>query len=72
MGFNEQTSSPLLQQECEASKRGHPFKLKKQQCNYNLCQNFFTPRVINMWNKLPENVVTSPTVNTFKNKFDVS
>ena len=27
-------------------------------------------RIINIWNELPENVVMSPNVNTFKNRLD--
>ena len=31
---------------------------------------FFTNRVINMWNKLPNYIVTSETLNMFKNRVD--
>jgi len=33
-------------------------------------QNFFSLRVINEWNKLPQEVVEAPSTNTFKNRLD--
>ena len=32
--------------------------------------NFFTNRIINIWNKLPENIVHTGTVNSFKINLD--
>ena len=31
-------------------------------------KDFFTNRVIDCWNKLPEEIVSAPTLNTFKMK----
>lgn len=50
--------------------RGHPFKLRKVSANFNLYLNFFTNRVVNNWNSLPEEVVMSGSVNAFKNALD--
>ena len=33
-------------------------------------QNFFTNRVVNLWNSLPSHIVNSESVNMFKNKID--
>ena len=33
-------------------------------------QNFFNQRLIDEWNKLPSDIVTSTSVNMFKNKLD--
>jgi len=44
--------------------------LQKRDCCGQLRQNFFSMRVANVWNSLPENVVMSPTVNCFKGRFD--
>ena len=33
-------------------------------------KNSFGVRIVNIWNNLPENVVNSPNVNTFKNRLD--
>jgi len=39
--------------------RGHSFKLPKRECHSNIRQNFFSFRVVNMWNSLPEEIVTA-------------
>ena len=50
--------------------RGHPFKLYPQQARTSLRKNSFALRVVDVWNSLPSYVVTSKTVNTFKNRLD--
>jgi len=35
-----------------------------------LRKNFFSNRIVNMWNSLPDYVVMSDTINTFKNRLD--
>ena len=35
-----------------------------------LRQNFFSLRIVNEWNKLPQEVVKAPLINTFKNRLD--
>jgi len=50
--------------------RGNSGKLLVTRCIYELQKNFFTNRIINMWNSLPDYVVMSDTINTFKNRLD--
>ena len=50
--------------------RGHCYKLSKQRCKGERRRNFFTQRVINHWNKLPQEVIEADSVNSFKNKLD--
>ena len=50
--------------------RGHHTKLYKKHSRLQLRENFFTQRVINMWNSLPETVVSASTVSVFKQKLD--
>jgi len=45
-------------------------KLAKRSSRTQLRQNFFSNRVVNMWNDLPQEVVIAPTVNCFKGRFD--
>ena len=33
-------------------------------------RNFFTERVVKIWNQLPEKVVSAPTLSTFKSRLD--
>ena len=60
---------PLHQSE-ERSTRGHPLKLLKPSPRLHFRQAFFSHREVNLWNSLPEPVVTAPTLNSFKNRLD--
>ena len=50
--------------------RGHGLMLLKRECSGRLRQNFFSMRVVSMWNSLPDSVVMSSSVNCFKGRFD--
>ena len=50
--------------------RGHSFKLIKRRCNTSLRLKFFSYRVINVWNGLPDEIVSAFSLNVFKNKLD--
>ena len=59
--FNKSTASAL---------RGHSCKLYKERARLDVRKHFFANRVINNWNLLPEYVVSAPSVNCFKNRYD--
>ena len=50
--------------------RGHRFKLIKNRSRLDIRKHFFSQRVVNDWNNLPEEVVDAETVNSFKNRYD--
>ena len=50
--------------------RTNSMKLGKPGFDTKKFQFFFTNRIINLWNKLPSNTVTSESLNTFKNNID--
>jgi ribonucleases P/MRP protein subunit RPP40 len=50
--------------------RGHGLKIQKRECHSNVRQGFFSYRIVNMWNSLPEEVVTAEYVDCFKRRFD--
>jgi hypothetical protein len=50
--------------------RGNGLKLQKRSCHGQLRQNFFSVRIVSLWNSLPEEVVKAPNVNCFKGRFD--
>ena len=45
-------------------------KLYKKLSKLQLRSNYFTQRVINMWNSLPATVVSASTVSLFKHELD--
>ncbi len=50
--------------------RGHKLKLKKAHAHSNLRLKFFSMRVVNTWNDLPEEVVTAPSLQSFERRLD--
>ena len=50
--------------------RGHCYKLVKTRSRLDIRKNFFSQRVINVWNSLPSEVVEAESVNAFKNRYD--
>ena len=50
--------------------KGHIFQIMKIRCKKSLRINSFPNRCIDDWNKLPEDIVISDSVNSFKNKLD--
>ena len=50
--------------------RGHQLKLTKPRCNTSTRHNFFSNRIVNTWNALPDNVVTAPSLNSLKKRLD--
>ncbi|XP_065674132.1 uncharacterized protein LOC136091076 [Hydra vulgaris] len=50
--------------------RGHCFKISKEMTKHKHRENFFFNRVANLWNSLPEKVVKSLLVNSFKTAID--
>ena len=47
------------------STRGHSMKLYYRDSRVTVCQNFFSVRVVQQWNKLPEEVVSADSVSAF-------
>ena len=50
--------------------RGHPKKLVVRRCRYDVRKYSFSNRITNIWNSLPDEIISAPTVNTFKNSLD--
>jgi len=59
-----------LERQKESITRGHSLKLVHPRCHYDLLKYNFTVRIVNLWNSLPENVISANTVDTFKNRLD--
>jgi len=50
--------------------RGHTKKLVVRRCRYDVQKYSFSNRITNIWNSLPDEIISAPTVNTFKNRLD--
>ena len=50
-----------------AITRGHSAKLEKHHCHLELRRHFFSMRVVDRWNKLPQHIIDSTSLNSFKN-----
>ena len=50
--------------------RGHTKKLVVRRCRYDVRKYSFSNRITNIWNSLPDEIISAPTVNTFKNMLD--
>ena len=46
--------------------RGHSSKLRKKRSRLDVRKYFFSDRVLDRWNSLPENIVQSSSLNSFK------
>ena len=50
--------------------RGHSAKIQKQTASTRQRSSFWSVRAVKDWNLLPKEVVSAPTLNSFKNRLD--
>jgi hypothetical protein len=67
--YDENVLPPLLRN-FDTRTRGNSCKLKVVRCKYDIRKFSFCNRVVNVWNCLPDFVVNSESLNTFKNNLD--
>ena len=60
----------LFELNSNSNTRGHSYKVQCHYSKLDIRKHFFTNRVAEEWNKLPDSVVASESVNMFKNNLD--
>ena len=54
----------------DSKVRGHAYKIVKNSFRLDFTKNFFSNRVVDAWNELPQYVVDAETANSFKTRLD--
>ena len=68
--YDKQVTSELLNVMDHSRTRGHSMKLTKHRSKLEMRNNFFTSKVVNVWNSLMEQAISAPSVNVFENRID--
>ena len=68
---NEDVDRNMFFKHKEGSRtKGHKAALVNEHCRLDMTKYYFSQRVINEWNKLPNGCVNASSVNMFKNRID--
>ena len=73
MGLGEMGGHQLYSCRGSASgveTRGNLYKLVPDRSKYELRRNYFSHRIVSVWNSLPDSVVSAESVNSFKSRLD--
>ena len=60
---------PYLGKGCHVCHQPSDASTQKERSRYDIRKFFFSSRVVNNWNSLPNNVISAKTINCFKSKF---
>ena len=64
----DRTNKKLFQKAITTELRGHSLKLYKKSSRLELRKHSFSQRIVDHWNKLPDDVVSAATISTFKRR----
>ena len=69
--YDSSVCKDLFEQNTTSSTRGHTKKFKKKKARLDNRKYYFTNRVIDLWNKLPENVISAKSMISFEGRPDI-
>ena len=69
-GFYDADVAPILIRNTDSRTRGNSLKLSHIRSHYDIKKFSFCSRVVGLWNALPDHVVSSTSINAFKNSLD--
>ena len=69
-GMDKMDKKKLFTMSDYPATRGHSLKLFKRRSRLQIRANFFSNRVVDVWNSLPEYVVQAPSLNCFKSRLN--
>ena len=64
------TKKSFFELDQKKSTRGHHLKLVKPRHKTHKRNQFFSARVVDLWNSLPEHIISSDNINIFKTSYD--
>ena len=56
----------------ESRTRGHSLRIRGRPFRTEMRKNFFTQRVVNLWNSLPQKAVEANSLDVFKRELDIA
>jgi len=68
MGMENISKGKLFKLDEKGITRSNGYKLIGQKFNTDIAKVYFSNRVVNDWNKLPSNIVSSQNLETFKSR----
>ena len=66
----DKTSKEIITRRDAAGTRGNCLKLYKKRFNHDVKKHSFSNRVVNLWNSLTDDIVTAPSLNSFKSRLN--
>ena len=69
-GFTDTNPDIFFKRNSSSRTRGHSLKLYKKKFSTKMYKHFFSNRIINSWNQLPQYLINAETINSFKNRLN--